>query len=138
MPPSEMTGTLARAGRVGLRDRGDLRHTGAGHNASGADRSGPMPTFTASAPHFTSAQAPSKVPTLPADQINLGELRFHQRDCVEHAALCPWALSMTSTSTLNFDQFLRALEEVAGGSDRGANARRPWSSLAALGYFSFF
>ena len=46
MPPSAMIGTPEPlAARAAFDDRGDLRHSGAGHDARGADRAGPDADF---------------------------------------------------------------------------------------------
>ncbi len=51
---------------AGVHDGRDLRYTYSGYHSSRADRTGPIPTFTASAPASIKSRAPSKVATLPA------------------------------------------------------------------------
>ena len=63
---------------------------------------GPIPTFTASAPAFISAIAPSYVAMLPAISSISGNLRFTSRTASSTLDECPCAESIASASTRAF------------------------------------
>ena len=99
MPPSAMTVTFIAGERLGaVGDGGDLRDADAGHDARRADRPGPMPTLTASAPALASASAASPVATLPAMICALGKLRRTSATAWTTAREWPCAVSMQMTS----------------------------------------
>ena len=96
---------------------------------------GPMPTLMASAPARASSQAPSKVATLPAISSTSGSFDFTSLTASRTLVECPWALSMASTSTFAFGQFLRALQKISGGADGRAHAQPALRIFRGVGIF---
>ena len=91
---------------------------------------GPMPTLTPSAPSAISSRAPSKVATLPAMSSTSGNCFLMWLTASSTRLLWPWAVSITSTSTLLLTSSLRALQEIAGRADGRADTQ---TSLLVLG-----
>ena len=141
MPPSAISGMPAFAGRAAaFRNGGELRNAGAGDDARGAD--GARPDADLDAVH---AQARSvrtrlhKSPMLPAISCTPGSAFFTAFTASNHAQAV--GVRRIDRDHIHFapHQFLRALQEIAGGADRRAHAQagpaRPWPQF---GYFSFF
>ena len=99
---------------------------------------GPMPTLMASAPARASSQAPSKVPTLPAMQVDFRQLRLHQLDGIEHASGVAVSAVNGQHIHLHFTISCARSRKSPVAPMAAPTRSRPCESLAALGYFSFF
>ena len=120
-PPSPITRHAGRLARLrGLVDGGDLRHADAGHDPGRADRAGPTPTLTASAPASIRACAPALVATLPP-MTSTRELALTCGDHVEHA--CGVAVRGVHDEEVNarLDQRLRPPLGVLADADGRAD-----------------
>ena len=98
---------------------------------------GPTPTFMASTPAFMSASAASAVATLPAMSWQL-KLFLVERTASSTPFECPWAVSMTMTSTPDFN---RASMRASLSKDMPTAAPTlslPCPSLQEFGNFSLF
>ena len=89
-----------------------------------------MPTLTASAPASMSAFAPSAVPTLPAITSMLKRF-FTSRTVSSTFSLCPWAVSITITSTSAASSF--STRSNCRTPIAAPTRRRPRASRQAFG-----
>ncbi len=93
---------------------------------------GPMPTLTASAPRSIRARVPSPRGHVADDQLDLGEALAQLRRGVEHAAAVGVRGVEDEEVHLGLDQRRGALQVVARGADRRADAQAPELVLAGV------
>jgi len=121
-----------------LGDGRDLRHAAPVTMRVVQMDPGPIPTLMASTPASISASAPSYVATLPASRPTCGNALLHLADRFKTRDECHAPSRSPETSA-------RARTSSAARSRKSPVApiapptrNRPWSSLLAMGYFSFF
>ena len=138
IPPSAMIGTPILARRATLRDGGNLRHARAGHDARRANRSGPDADFQPVDAERDQIARAFGSGDIASEQLHVRQAVLHRADRVHHARGV--AVRGVDCQHVHFfaRHFFRAFQEIAGGADRRADAKRPCSSLVALGNSSFF
>ena len=99
---------------------------------------GPIPTLMPSTPSDTSSFAPSKVATLPQSSCTPGCLLLMALTAAITRVVWPCAVSMASTSTLRATSSSARSMKSPVAPIAAPTRSRPWLSLAAFGYFSFF
>ena len=99
---------------------------------------GPMPTFTQSAPAFIRASVPSAVATLPAMRPTSGKCSLTRPTQRMMLALCPCAESSTRASAPAATSAPARSRMSFVTPIAAAQSRRPWLSLAELGYLTTF
>src|ERR1035438_5707231 len=99
---------------------------------------GPIPTLMPSTPSEINSQAPSYVATFPVMSCTSGRARLSAFTAAMTRSVCPWAVSMASTSTLRATSSCARSRKSLVAPMAAPTRRRPCSSLAAYGYFNFF
>ena len=100
---------------------------------------GPRPTLIASAPASAKAMVPSRVATLPTITGTESPNRsFSPSNAAITLRECPWAVSITNTSTSASTIACALSHKSSPGPNAAATRRRPFSSLVAKGYISGF
>ena len=98
MPPSAITGTpVARGGRGGFDDRGELRHADAGDDARGADRAGADADLDRVGAGVDQRPRAVVGGDIAGDDRTLLVTRFSARTCSSTACEWPCAVSMTTS-----------------------------------------
>src|ERR1041385_1029918 len=120
------------SGARAFRDGGDLRNAGAGNYARGADRAGAdsdLDSIDAEGDQVHGALVGGDVA---GDELHFGQLALDGFDGVEHAGAVAVGPIEGEHVALAFDALLCALEESAGGAERGPDAQ---AALRVLGRF---
>ena len=94
-----------------------------------------MPTLMPSAPARANSQAPSKVATFPASNSTPRQFRFHQLHCLQNFGVMPVRAIDGEHVDLGLGQFLRALQEISGGSDGSTHAQTALRIFRRVGIF---
>ena len=139
MPPSAISGTPpARVAREHSAIAVICGTPAPLHHARGADRARPDPDLNAihaQRDQFLRAFVSRHVA---GDQLHFGELALDGLHRAQYSAAVAVRGIDGEHVHLAADQFLRALQEIAGRADGRAHAQPALLSLAELGYFNFF
>ena len=133
MPPSAISGTpVPLSASATLFYRADLRYADAGNDTRGADRPGPMPTLTPSAP-TSPVPCGSGGGDIAADDLDVREAALDPAHAIEHTL----RMAMRGIDDDHVDAGLGkqpARSRVPAPTPMAApTSRRPWLSLAASG-----